>query len=407
MNQSTYFVGRQPILDVGQHCHGYELLFRHHAHADSAKMCSPEKASAQVLLDTVLDTGLSIITEGQLAFVNITPEFLFEGDTGPCPTEQLVFEVPSEMLLQEDSAIAIRRLRSQGYRFAADGFHFQTDPEALLPLVDLLKVDMRLSPEEAIRKLPFARQDRPTLLAEKVETQDVFERCRDQGFDLFQGFFFCKPVVVEGRRLPPGSVTVMRLLEILMDPMVKVRDLEQLIEEDIALSYKLLRFINSPHFGFRHQIHSVQQAIVFAGLDTVRNLVSLVSLSQIHGKPGELVRMALIRARTCELLGRQEKARDTGSYFTVGMFSLLDSLLDRPMEEVLQQLPLSEEVNAAILEHRGDLGRALDCSQAFERGDWVALSVGGFDLLQAQKAYLDAVRWAGEIHGEPAAPTPR
>lgn len=394
MSKHIYFVGRQPILDAGLQCRGYELLFRQRADDDSARICNPEKASAQILLDAVLDSGLASVTEGQWAFVNVTRDFLLEGDASRLPRERLVFEVPCDMLLDDATVGAVRNLRTQGYRVAADNFHFQVELAPLLGLVDLLKVNLRLTPVADRGRLPAKGKGTPTLLADKVETQAMFEQCRIRGFDLFQGYFFCKPKVLAGRRLPPGSVAVLQLLEILLDPAVRVRDLEHLVEQDLALSYKLLRFINSPHFGFRHQIHSVQQAIVLAGLNTVRNLVALVALSQIQDKPGELALLALTRARTCELLGRQTAPKNAGSYFTVGLFSLLDALLDRPLAELLAQLPLAPEINAALLERAGPLGKTLECAAGFERGDWVALQTSGCDLEAARTAYLEAIRWA-------------
>jgi EAL and modified HD-GYP domain-containing signal transduction protein len=211
---------------------------------------------------------------------------------------------------------------------------------------------------------------------------------------LFQGYFFCKPKNVEGRRLAPSSLACLQLLEKLTDPEVAVADLEAIVVQDVSLSYKLLRFINSPYFGIRKEIVSVRHAMVLAGIETVRSLSAMISLAQIEDKPDELMMLALTRAKMCELLGREVGEDRESSYFTVGLFSLLDAILDRPMVEILAQLPLALELEEAISERSGSLGAVLRSAESFERGDWIGIKVLGIDPIKAQTAYLESLAWA-------------
>jgi EAL and modified HD-GYP domain-containing signal transduction protein len=234
------------------------------------------------------------------------------------------------------------------------------------------------------------------LLAEKVETQEEFKFCKELGFDYFQGYFFCKPEIIRGQRTPANRLTILQLLARLQDPEVDMRELETLISRDVALSYKLLRLINSPFYGLPRKVDSLRQALSLLGTRFITTWVSLLILSGIDDKPHELVVTAMVRAKMCELLGKALGRASTETFFTAGLFSALEALMDSPMEEVLKALPLSDDLVGTLLRHEGMFGAALHCVLAYERGEWQEAICPGLDTAAITAAYLQAITWTAE-----------
>ncbi|MFW5909296.1 MAG: EAL and HDOD domain-containing protein [Thiohalospira sp.] len=396
-------VGRQPIYRRNLDVYAYELLFRGH-NDNEAGVTDGDRATSEVLYNTFVEIGVDEIVGRHRAFVNLTPAFL-TGDY-PLPTTegQLVLEILEDTPVTEEIVRAVAHLRARGYTIALDDFVYQPHLEPLVRQADIIKIDlMQLEEGQLEEHVARLSGNGTRLLAEKVETHEEFHHCRELGFDLFQGFFFCKPEVVRGNHLPTNRVAVAELLAALQDPEVELATLERLISRDVTLSYRLLRLINSAYFNLRREVDSVGRALMLLGLDSVRNWATLLTLSSVEDKPTELVRTAVVRARLCRNLGA-EADPDTGSdlYFTVGLFSTLDALLDRPLETVLEQLPLSRPVAAALLERGGTPGAVLDCALAYEQGDWKAVenNTCGISPGAVRDAYLEAVHWADDLMRE-------
>jgi len=220
--------------------------------------------------------------------------------------------------------------------------------------------------------------------------------CKELGFDYFQGYFFCKPKIVEGHRAPENRITIINLLAKLQDPEVRIEELEELISHDLALAYRLLKYINSAAFAMRREINSIHHAIVMLGLNTIRSLANLMLMSNINDKPPELLVLAIIRARMCEKLALHVNKKMKDTFFTAGLFSVIDALMDSTMEDVISQLPLSTELNDALLEQKGIIGEALKCSIAFERADWNNVQFQNLEAKVIQKSYFNAVIWSNE-----------
>ena len=235
------------------------------------------------------------------------------------------------------------------------------------------------------------------LLAEKIETEDEFNFCMDLGFDLFQGYFFAQPKVIRGHRLPNNRLAILRLLSRLQDPDILADELEQLIAQDVAFSYRILRYVNSAAFALNRKIESIHQAVIILGLQTIKSWAALLAMSQVDNKPTELVVTAMVRAKMAEEMARAMKEAQPQSYFTVGLFSALDALMDNTMEEILTQLPLADHISAALLQKTGLLGETLNCVLAYERGQWQDLNFNHLDPKQIKQCYLDALTWAGEV----------
>lgn len=289
----------------------------------------------------------------------------------------------------------MRGLRRDGYRIALNGFVLSDATRALLRVADVVKIDIPATPRATLAVLASALAGLDVaLLADGVQTHEDFEFCHELGFDLFQGYFFCKPKVAKGRGIPVNRLTTLRLVSSMNAPSVDMEHLEALITRDVGLSYRLLRYINSAFFGLRREVTSVRQALVMLGLDNIRRWATLLALAGVSDKPHELLVTALMRARFAELLGSTFGEPDEEALFTVGLFSVVDAIMDAPMEDVLGSLPFSEDVVRALLDHEGRMGEALHCVLACERGDIDAARSGPAADAHLGSLYLTAAGWA-------------
>lgn len=382
------FIGRQPIFDRDLQVYGYELLFRD-GKANSAEVLDGDQATAQTLVNGIMDFGLEQVVGNRLAFVNLTRGFLLDQGRLPAMQTRLVLEVLED--ISPDAEI----LAARGYTIALDDFTYR---EELLPLVrsaQIIKLDL---PQIGIEALPtHVERLRPyglRLLAEKVETHEQFELCKSLGIDYFQGFFLSRPVTLARKRLPANKLAVLQILAKLQEPNTGIGDLERLISTDVSLSYRILRFVNSVQFATGRQIDNIRRAIVMTGLSQIRTWVSLIMLSKLDDKPTELIRIALVRARLCELLSKRLALASPETCATAGLFSTLDALLDQPLAEILSSLPLNSEIASALLEGRGRIGEVLQCALACERGDWEAASRLGLAEQVLSSTCLEAIGWA-------------
>jgi EAL and modified HD-GYP domain-containing signal transduction protein len=236
------------------------------------------------------------------------------------------------------------------------------------------------------------------LLAEKVETQEDFTYYKTLGFEYFQGYFFCRPDVVKGQRSPTNRLVILELLAKLQSPGITFRELEAFISRDVSLSYKVLRAANTAIYTRARKVESIHQALQLVGLTTMTNIVSLFLLANIDDKPHELLVTAMVRAKMCEQLAKLMQQHNSATFFTVGLLSVLDAFVDRPMPDILLTLPLADEIVEALLAHEGMLGAALRCVLAYERGDWETVQNLGCPRDLLVKTYLEALRWATEMH---------
>ncbi len=391
------FIGRQPIYNRDVELHAYELLYRHNKNQNSANIVDHDRATAEVVLNAFLEFGLDHLVGDKLAFINLPRSFLVGDLPIPFTSEQVVLEVLENIVVDEQIIHAVQQLRQAGYSIALDDFVFH---ESLRPLVEnsgIIKIDMMSLPREQIAKHVAALREYPvSLLAEKVENHDDFAFARALGFDYFQGYFFCRPNIVAGHTLSTNRLSLLRLLAALQQTNPDINSITELVSQDVALSYKLLRRLNSAAFGLSRPIESIHHALVFLGLKHIKQWIALIALSNVPDKPNELMVLGLTRARMCEQLARTGQGNGE-VHFTVGLFSVLDALLDTPMDELLRQLPLAEDLKQALLHHQGMAGRALSCAKAFERGEWEDAHYPSFTPDHLTEAYLNAVMWADEL----------
>lgn len=391
------FVGRQPIFNRQQNVVAYELLYR--ANMDNQALFGDgDLATSEVIINSVLDIGLHSIVGKRTAFFNLTGNFIRGDHPLPLDNRQVVLEILEDVVPDEKLIEGMRELARQKFIIALDDFEYRDELAPLLEIAHIVKLEvMGRSREDLEQRIAQLRPFKLKLLAEKVESHEEFELCKALGFDYFQGYFLCRPNVIEGKSLPANRLVIMRLLASLQAPDIDMEELEQLIIQDVSLTYRLLRYINSAALSLPNKIDSVHRALLMIGVKTIKNWVSLLLLSRIDNKPMELMRTALIRARMCELLAEQTGHRaEREQYFTCGLFSVLDALMDRPLSELLDELPLSEHIKLAVNEYQGELGHLLQQVIDYERGDWEALRESGISTQEYRRCYLEAVVWSDE-----------
>ena len=387
------FVARQPIYRDGLTVFAYELLFRD-SELNQAAFTNGDRATAQILLDTFLDIGLDRVVGSNLAFVNVTRNFLLSDYCSLLPKDRVVLEVPEDTIPDAPLLDSISRLSRDGYQIALDNFVYSELLRPLLEFTDIVKIDIRALDREAIvRQVEALRRFDVKLLAEKVETYEEYMFCEKLGFDYYQGFFFCKPRFVCESKIPFNRMAVLRLLAKLQDPKLTMSEVEGAVAQDLALSCKLIRYVNSALHGLPLEISSIRHAIVLVGHRRICNWASLILFGKMEDKPRELVITAMVRARMCEQLSIAANQKNGDQFFTVGLFSVLDALLDRPIANALEVIPLAQEVKAAIADHSGLMGAALRCVMAFELGDWDQALCPYFSPQEIRDSYVNAVEW--------------
>jgi len=410
-------VARQPIFDTRDSVLAYELLFRDPGMKPGLGGKSPIAATATVLID-----GFELIRHtlrpAQRLFINFTEDALEAELATVLPPEICVVEIlenvrPTPAVLQ-----GLRNLKQQGYQLALDDYTGQEELGAFLPLVDVIKMDITGYGEKQIRRLLDAvRQYNAVLLAEKVEDLDTMRMCRRLDFSLFQGFFFGKAEIVKGKKLSPLQSARFRLLSLTSDEESKINSMADAVMTDVFLAYKLLRYINSVYFGLNRKVDSIKQAIILLGRKNFYQWLCVTALAELDAAPmtRELAYVSALRGKFLEILSRRThevRARRTGapvrlqqnmgpSMFMLGLFSLLESILGIPMEEVLAPLPMEETIVEALTKGSGPYAPWLDLIKAYERGEWdeverLAPMLGlSSELLRA--SYAESALWVSEI----------
>jgi c-di-GMP phosphodiesterase len=387
------FVARQPIFDRDLHVAGYELLFRGEDTSE-ALVSDSEGATASVVLNSFTEIGLQRIVGSKTAWVNVSREFVLDGLAATMPPSVVGLEILENELLDERFVHALIDLKRQGYRLALDDFRYSVSAERVLPIVDVVKLDViDLGREGVAREVARLKPYGMTLLAEKVESHEDHAYCAELGFDLFQGFFFCRPELVHNRGIFANRTSLLQVLAALQEPAVQLARLEHMIGRDVGLSFRLLRYINSAFFGLRFEISSIRQALALLGVQNLKRWATLTVLASVDGKPPELTVTALTRARFCERAGEQLPGPRPGELFTLGLFSVIDALMDAPIEDVIELIPFPADMRDALTRRKGEKGALLDCVTALEAGD--------FDRAQklvrgAGELYLEALMWADD-----------
>ncbi|WP_027950454.1 EAL and HDOD domain-containing protein [Haliea salexigens] len=392
--KNHFFLARQPILDRNLKLYAYELLFR-----SSSENCAPaglddDAATAQVLTNA-MEIGIDRLSRGHITFINLPRQFLLDPDLLPIEPVRVMLEILEDVVPDDDVLAGVESLRETGFKIALDDVVESESYDRLMPMVDTVKIDIRAMPEDTwAAQIGRIKTYGCKVLAEKVETEEEFQTLKALGVDYFQGYFFARPRIVSGRRLPTNKIALLRLLARISDPDTDLEELQSLISQDVGLSVRALAYVNSAANALNRKIDSIKEAIVYLGRGVIRNWVVLYIMSGVDGKADEIVTMGLVRGRLCELLAEHCGLANADSYFTVGLLSVLDALLDVPLEEALKYLPLPEDMQDALINREGDRGEALSCALSLEAGDAGSVEFRNLDAMELADIYMSAVQWA-------------
>ena len=396
------FVARQPILTKDEKVFGYELLFR-----DGIEdyFCPKDvEAASKTMLDSSLIMGLDVLCNGGRAFVNCTRDMLLKDYVTLLPSSHTVVEILETVEPDDLVMAACQRLKEGGYMIALDDFAMDDKREPLTNIADIIKVDVQsTAPEERAAMIKKYGPWRCRMLAEKVETREEFMAAKKAGFAYFQGYFFRRPETVKTHAVPGNQLNYIKMLQVVSKPELEPREIENAIKGEASLCYRLLRYMNSASFGFANEIHSVRHALSMLGEREVRRWVRLVvTLAAGQNKSSDLVLSALVRGRFCELLSPKIKHGES-DLFLLGLLSLMDSILDLPMTDVLEKVPLDQETKAVLLGEESYLRPLYQLMLAQESGDWQGSGVLSKSLKltesEVAEVHWNAMQWARQMNG--------
>jgi EAL and modified HD-GYP domain-containing signal transduction protein len=406
---ATVYLARQPIVDRQLRTVGYELLYSEDPAATDV-VDPPARATSRVLANLLLEFGVDQVVGGFPAWVGFPESYFSEPAPMPIPLDALVVEVNHDLRLTDANLRVLRDWVEQGHELALDHFEWRPGLQPLLELARYVKVDVgHQTAEELARLIDRHRCPKVSFVAEQVENMGGFELCSKAGFEYFQGYFMMKPEVLEQTTPSANRLALLRLLAELNAEDVAVKSIESLVLLDVTLSYRLLRCLNSSLYALPRKVESIKQALVMLGITRVRNLVTLLVLGSMSDRPSELLTTALVRARTLELVARHDPKLNPDSAFAAGLLSVLDALFERPMDQILANVPLTETLRLALTKRHGDYGRLLCGMEAHERGDIRRVLETRLDPVTLVRCWLLAIDWAGSMRqllSEIGAPAP-
>ncbi len=403
------FLARQAIFDRRQNVYGYELLFR--SSGSNAYDGSEESlATSQVIANSLFSIGLDNLLGGKRGFINFGRNLLVGDWSTMLPSQSVVIEVLETVEPDSEVLEACRNLRAQGYLVALDDFVCEPRFEPLTELAEIIKVDIRISSRAEQTEMIAKYGSRGIkMLAEKVETHEEFEWSLDAGYDYFQGYFFAKPVIMKGRQVPGFKTNHLKLLAQLQQHDLDFVRLEKLISNDVSFSYRVIRYVNSAAIASSNTVNSIRQALMILGERETRKWISLATLPALaEDKPNEIVMQAMVRARFCELLAAEARpAASTADSALMGMFSLLDAMINRPLAQIIGEMHLSSPITEALL---GDAkpGNSFDLIlrlvQKYEAADWNAVAelalILRIEVAAVASSYLQALHWSTDLFRE-------
>ncbi len=396
------FVARQPIFDRNRDIYAYELLFRS-GETNAFPNIDGETATSSLLSSSFFTVGIEQICGGSLAFVNFPQKLVEQGTAEFFPPEKMAVEILEDTKVTPRIIKKCKELKKLGFKIALDDFIYQEEMGDLLGIVDIVKIDFRLDfPDNLPDVLDKLSSHKVQLLAEKVETYEEFERAKELGFKYFQGYFFSKPEILKNKELVSSQLNMLRLLNSINKEELDFDLLEEIISREISIAYKLLKYINSIRFARRQPISNIRQAIAFLGEREVKLFITLIATTNLScDKPRELANVAIIRARFLQKLG-EACGKNSKELFLLGLFSLIDAMLDQKMETLVARLPLSQELCTALISRKGELGLFLLLAENYEHDDsWEQFCTAREELQIDDeligKVYTEAVGWANDF----------
>lgn len=396
------FIARQPVFDPHRTVYGYELLFRSGT-GNFFPGLDVDIACASTA-DNLFLFGIEHLTRGRRAFVNCSHDFLVRDYAALLPRERVVIEVLEHTEPDDEVVAACQRLKKSGYLIALDDFIDASEWGHLIDVADFIKVDfLASSPESQFRFCREYAHRNIRMLAEKVETYSDLDRAREYGYTFFQGYFFSRPEILKRHDVPAYKLHYLRVLQAANRRELDIEEIGEYIKEEASLSYRLLRYLNSPAFFLSSEVRSIPHALTMLGERGIRRWVSLVAIACMgDDKPQELLLLPLMRARFCELLaplaGHAAAASDL---FLMGLLSAIDAILDMKMEDVLREIPVRSEIRDALLGNGNHFRAVYDVAICYEKGAWEQLeqaaSRAGVPPHGVSELYVRAMEWATAV----------
>lgn len=398
------YIARQPILDGQLKVVAYELLYRSSSH-NSSSIVDGDRATLAVLGISSMEMELDDLTNGKKAFVNFTQGLILEDYPTMFTSQQIVVELLEDVISDVLVLDSCQRLRQLGYTLALDDFTLAGATADMVAVADIIKVDFRACGSDERAEI-IRRYRRPGLvfLAEKVETMEEFHEAREQGFELFQGYFFARPEVLNSQTVKTQQSNYFALLAELNKSDPECHSLTRLIESDVSMAYKLLRLVNSIAFSGRVPVSSIREAVVRLGHRELRRWTALLMVQELCvSKPDVLMRQSLVRARFAECLGNIAGLHGKhNELFLLGLLSLLDALVDQPMHKALEGLPINPDIKDCLLGKTNEMSPILSMLESYERGLWDKVSSAcvslGLNESSLSDCYLQAIQWANALH---------
>jgi EAL and modified HD-GYP domain-containing signal transduction protein len=399
-----FYAARQPILDINKKLYAYELLFRDSINNVFPTNIDGDEATSKMIEASKFNMGITEFTSNKPAFINFTLETLIQGYPEMLTNEEIVVEVLETVKPGKKLLSLCKDLHSKGYKVALDDYEHQSVWVHFYPFVKIIKIDMQKTNDDAVNEVITAIKDYPhiDLLAGKVETYEKYEQAQRLGFKYFQGFFFAKPEMVKTKNLSPSQIAMAELLYETSKPELDLTGITSVFERDISLSYKLLRYANSAIFKRRSEVSTIKQALIILGSGELKRFLGLMfAVTANPDKPTELIKIAMIRAKFCELIAHDMNATvDVSIAFLTGLLSKIDAILDEELNIVLEKLPLSAEIKDPLLTRKGTMAAIIRLVEFIELAQWnktnIVMEKLKLNTEQVLKHYNEALAWTDE-----------
>jgi len=388
-------VARQPVYTRDLDVYAYELS----PQTEQSNTRPPsDQATSQLIINAFMDIGIERLAGKSLALISLSEHFLKSDYVLPLPVAQVILKIPAQLQISDEILAGILRLHKQGYKLALENYlqHPTLQPLAKLADIIIMNID-ELQAAQIKQHLATLKKQHPLVLADHVNSHEQYENCHRLGADYIQGYFLNRPRIVRGESLSASQMNVINLLSTLHNPDTDTTSVVDIISQDVALSYKLLQLMNTPLFRRSSKIESIQHATVMMGRKQLTSWASMLALSEMDNKPREQLRISMIRARSCELLAERAGLSNPDVFFTVGMLSSLDLLMDKSLSELIKPLPLADNVGHALLHRQGEAGQALNCVLAQEEGDWVNIRFAELPAGTLSDINIEAINWAEDV----------
>ncbi len=394
------YLARQPIFNKNMGVYAYEILFRSAENSDHADITDGTQATAQVMSNLLNDFGIESIVGEKKAFINFNEELLLQDIQSFLPKKQVVLEILKCVNPTDEIKEKFTKLTKKGYRLALDDYDFNDRLSPFEEHCDIIKVDiLAAGPRKIIENMQRLKNKDKRLIAVKIESIEQFNFCKEVGFDLFQGYFFTKPTLIKGKAPSSNQASLLQFLSSVFNPDIKMQKLSEIISNDVTMSQKLLKMVSLTEAS--HNISSIHDVVLRLGINKLQSWASVIALTNTSDKPSELLTTSLIRAKFCESIGSIEKDLSKDSYFMVGLFSTLDTIMDQPLDEILSGLSFKEEIKSALLNKTGNLGKALATVKNIESGKNDFIPPAGLTPSEVTKIYLEAMEFTNKLNIKP------